>query len=139
MLSRDEVWRVLDAQANTRLRVCLTTIYACGLRLMEGIRLQVPDIDGERTAPRSPAHTAGARGVRKGAAAASPGPSLGPDDGRRTAADRLGACRPASRPPLPLPAPTASPRAQARHILPTPRLKFLSRKDAPSTRQASAP
>jgi len=29
-------------------RVCLTTIYACGLRLMEGARLQVPDVDGER-------------------------------------------------------------------------------------------
>ena len=32
-----------------RYRVCLTTIYACGLRLMEGIRLQVPDIDSDRT------------------------------------------------------------------------------------------
>ncbi len=29
-------------------RACLTTIYACGLRLMEGIGLQVPDIDSAR-------------------------------------------------------------------------------------------
>jgi site-specific recombinase XerD len=28
--------------------VCLTTIYACGLRLLEGARLQVSEIDGER-------------------------------------------------------------------------------------------
>ena len=48
VLSRDEVWRVLDALRTPVYRVCLTTIYACGLRLMEGIRLQVPDIDGER-------------------------------------------------------------------------------------------
>ncbi|MGH3926362.1 MAG: tyrosine-type recombinase/integrase, partial [Pseudonocardiaceae bacterium] len=29
-------------------RVCLTTIYGCGLRLMEGARLQVPGVDGDR-------------------------------------------------------------------------------------------
>jgi integrase/recombinase XerD len=29
-------------------RICLTTIYACGLRLMEGARLQVPDVDSAR-------------------------------------------------------------------------------------------
>ncbi len=29
-------------------RVCLTVIYACGLRLQEGIRLQTKAIDGER-------------------------------------------------------------------------------------------
>jgi integrase/recombinase XerD len=29
-------------------RVCLTTIYSCGLRLREGVSLQVSDIDGER-------------------------------------------------------------------------------------------
>lgn len=49
VLSRDEVWRILDAVRIDAYRVCLTTIYACGLRLMEGIRLQVPDIDGDRT------------------------------------------------------------------------------------------
>ncbi len=49
VLSRDEVWRILGAVRIDTYRVCLTTIYACGLRLMEGIRLQVPDIDSDRT------------------------------------------------------------------------------------------
>jgi site-specific recombinase XerD len=31
-----------------RYRVCLSTLYACGLRLQEGVRLQVSDIDGAR-------------------------------------------------------------------------------------------
>jgi site-specific recombinase XerD len=31
-----------------RLRACLSTIYACGLRLREGIHLQVRDIDSNR-------------------------------------------------------------------------------------------
>ena len=48
VLSRDEVWRILDAVRIDAYRVCLTTIYAGGLRLMEGIRLQVPDIDSDR-------------------------------------------------------------------------------------------
>ena len=39
VLSRDEVWRILGAVRIDAYRVCLTTIYACGLRLMEGIRL----------------------------------------------------------------------------------------------------
>jgi site-specific recombinase XerD len=29
-------------------RACLTTIYACGLRLLEGAHLQVPDVDSAR-------------------------------------------------------------------------------------------
>jgi site-specific recombinase XerD len=41
VLSREEVRRVLS-------HVCLTTIYSCGLRLMEGARLAVTDIDGAR-------------------------------------------------------------------------------------------
>jgi site-specific recombinase XerD len=49
VLSRDEVWRILAAVRIPVYRVCLTTIYACGLRLTEGAQLQVPDIDGERT------------------------------------------------------------------------------------------
>ena len=48
VLGREEVWRILDTVRLPVYRVCLTTIYACGLRLMEGIRLQVPDIDGDR-------------------------------------------------------------------------------------------
>ena len=49
VFSRDEVWRILDAIRIPVYRVCLTTIYACGLRLMEGVGLQVPDVDGDRT------------------------------------------------------------------------------------------
>lgn len=48
VLSRDEVWRVLDAVRIDGYRVCLTTIYACGLRLMEGASLQIPDVDSAR-------------------------------------------------------------------------------------------
>jgi site-specific recombinase XerD len=48
VLSRDEVWRVLGAVRHASYRCCLTIIYACGLRLMEGIRLAVPDVDAER-------------------------------------------------------------------------------------------
>lgn len=48
VLSREEVWRILGAVRISVYRVCLTTIYACGLRLLEGARLQVPDIDGDR-------------------------------------------------------------------------------------------
>jgi integrase/recombinase XerD len=48
VLSRDEVWSVLDAVRVDVYRVCLTTIYACGLRLMEGVSLQVPNVDSGR-------------------------------------------------------------------------------------------
>lgn len=48
VLSRDEVWRVLDAVRLDVYRVCLTTIYACGLRLMEGASLQIPHVDSAR-------------------------------------------------------------------------------------------
>jgi site-specific recombinase XerD len=48
VLSRDEVWRILAAVRIPVYRVCLTTIYACGLRLLEGAHLQVPDVDGDR-------------------------------------------------------------------------------------------
>ncbi len=53
VLSRDEVWRILEAVRTPAYRVCLTTIYSCGLRLMEGARLQVPDVDRDRTPPYS--------------------------------------------------------------------------------------
>lgn len=49
VLSRDEVWQVLAAVRHPIYRVCLTIMYACGLRLLEGARLQVPDVDGART------------------------------------------------------------------------------------------
>ena len=48
VLSGEEVGRVLKCVHRQRYRVCLTTIYACGLRLLEGVRLQIKDIDGER-------------------------------------------------------------------------------------------
>ena len=48
VLSVAEVGRVLGCVRRSRYRVCLTTIYACGLRLLEGVHLQVKDIDGER-------------------------------------------------------------------------------------------
>jgi len=52
VLSRDEVWSVLDAVRVDSYRVCLTTIYACGLRLMEGVSLQVSNIDSARSVVR---------------------------------------------------------------------------------------
>lgn len=48
VLSRDEVWRILAAVRISVYRACLTAIYVCGLRLMEGAHLQVPDVDSER-------------------------------------------------------------------------------------------
>jgi integrase/recombinase XerD len=48
VLSVAEVGRVLSCIHRRPYRVCLTTIYACGLRLLEGVRLQVNEIDGTR-------------------------------------------------------------------------------------------
>lgn len=48
VLSMQEVGQILNCIHFTRYRVCLTTIYACGLRLLEGVSLQVKDIDGQR-------------------------------------------------------------------------------------------
>lgn len=48
VLSRDEVRRILAEVRFPVYRVCLTTIYACGLRLLEGAHLQVPDVDSAR-------------------------------------------------------------------------------------------
>jgi integrase/recombinase XerD len=48
VLSRDEVQAILHALRIPVYRVCLTTIYACGLRLLEGAHLQVPEIDSAR-------------------------------------------------------------------------------------------
>src|SRR5437870_3289907 len=48
VLSREEVQRIL-AQVHTPVyAVCLKTIYSCGLRLLEGALLQIPDIDSGR-------------------------------------------------------------------------------------------
>ncbi len=48
VLSRDEVRRILAAVRIPVYRACLTTIYCCGLRLLEGTHLQVPDVDSAR-------------------------------------------------------------------------------------------
>jgi len=48
VLSRDEVRELLRNIRLLRYRVCLTTIYSCGLRLSEGTHLKVEDIDGDR-------------------------------------------------------------------------------------------
>ena len=48
VLSVEEVGRVLASVHRACERVCLSAIYACGLRLQEGIHLQVGDIDSQR-------------------------------------------------------------------------------------------
>lgn len=48
VLSQEEVQRILGCLRLPRYRVCLSTIYACGLRLREGVHLQVRDIDSDR-------------------------------------------------------------------------------------------
>jgi len=48
VLSVEEVRKVLGCIRLPRYRVCLSTIYSCGLRLQEGIRLKVQDIDSAR-------------------------------------------------------------------------------------------
>ena len=48
VLSRDEVRKILSNILLLRYRVCLTTIYSCGLRLSEATQLKVEDIDGDR-------------------------------------------------------------------------------------------
>jgi integrase/recombinase XerD len=48
VLAVEEVGRVLARVHRARYRACLSAIYACGLRLQEGIHLQVGDIDSQR-------------------------------------------------------------------------------------------
>jgi site-specific recombinase XerD len=48
VLSREEVHRILGCLRRPYYRVCLSTIYSCGLRLEEGVHLQVSDIDSAR-------------------------------------------------------------------------------------------
>ena len=48
ILSREEVCRILSCLRKPHYRVCLSTIYSCGLRLQEGVHLQVSDIDSAR-------------------------------------------------------------------------------------------
>ena len=48
VLSVTEVQQLLACVRRPRYRVCLSTIYACGLRISEGVRLRVEDIDSPR-------------------------------------------------------------------------------------------
>lgn len=48
VFSVEEVQQILSCVRKARYRVCLSTIYACGLRLMEGVQLPVADVDGAR-------------------------------------------------------------------------------------------
>jgi integrase/recombinase XerD len=45
ILSQQEVLKILHTVRLTKYRVCLSTIYSCGLRLKEGTHLKVADID----------------------------------------------------------------------------------------------
>lgn len=60
VLSAEEVQRILACVRLPRFRVCLTTIYACGLRLHEGTTLRVTQIDSARMV----LHIQGAKGGR---------------------------------------------------------------------------
>ena len=48
ILSLAEVRQILGRIRLSRYKICLTTIYSCGLRLQEGTHLQVADIDSAR-------------------------------------------------------------------------------------------
>jgi site-specific recombinase XerD len=48
ILSQKEVRQILSRIRLPRYKVCLSTIYACGLRLQEGTNLHVSDIDSAR-------------------------------------------------------------------------------------------
>ena len=48
VLAPEEVWRIVEQVRRPDYRVCLSVIYACGLRLLEGVRLQVSQIDSAR-------------------------------------------------------------------------------------------
>jgi integrase/recombinase XerD len=48
VLSVAEVGQILGGVRRMKYRVCLGTLYSCGLRLKEGLHLQVADIDRDR-------------------------------------------------------------------------------------------
>ena len=50
VLSREEVWQVLNLVHKPVPRMCLTMMYCCGLRASEATHVRVADIDGKRTA-----------------------------------------------------------------------------------------
>ena len=48
VLSPQEVWRIVEQVRRPDYSVCLSVIYACGLRLLEGVTLQISQIDSAR-------------------------------------------------------------------------------------------
>lgn len=48
VLGIEEVQAILGQVVQPRYRVCLTLIYACGLRISEGVAIQVTDVDSNR-------------------------------------------------------------------------------------------
>lgn len=48
VLSQEEVRRLLGCVRRFKYYVCLSTIYSCGLRISEGVPLQVADLDSDR-------------------------------------------------------------------------------------------
>ncbi len=48
LLTRPEVWQIINACANAKHRMMLLTCYGCGLRVSELVQLKVRQIDGER-------------------------------------------------------------------------------------------
>jgi integrase/recombinase XerD len=49
VLSRDEVYRVLDAVREPRFRTCLRLMYHCGLRVGEAVPIELRDLQNTRT------------------------------------------------------------------------------------------
>lgn len=119
VLSRNEVWRILNAVRIDAYRVCLTTIYACGLRLTEGLRLQVPNVDSARTL----LHIHGKRGkdryvplpTARSRSCAPTGARTGIPSGSFPCRSRAPACmRPPFRPPRLSRAPACKAPSRAR-------------------------
>jgi len=52
ILSREEVWRLLDAASSPKHRLLLATTYAAGLRVSELVHLKVSDLDADRMTVR---------------------------------------------------------------------------------------
>ena len=48
VLAPEAIWRIIAQVRRPDYRVCLSVIAACGLRLLEGVRLQVTQIDSPR-------------------------------------------------------------------------------------------
>ena len=48
VLSRDEMWSLLDLVHRPKPHMCLMLMYTCGLRVSEGVNLRLDDIDGKR-------------------------------------------------------------------------------------------